>query len=132
MNTRWLLGALVGGLIIFIWQFLSWAMLNLHGSNQKYTPNQDSILSCLNANITEDGTYFLPNVAPGTSQEDQQKMMDSSIGKPWVIVSYHKEMKMSMGMNMIRGYLADVVAVLILCWVFGLMHSVNIKSAVLT
>lgn len=65
MNTKMIVGALVGGLLVFIWQFLSWTMLNMHGSQQKYTPNQDSILNFLSTQLTEDGTYFLPNAAPG-------------------------------------------------------------------
>jgi hypothetical protein len=31
------IGSLVGGIIIFIWQTLSWAMLNLHHASQEYT-----------------------------------------------------------------------------------------------
>ncbi|MGB4959272.1 MAG: hypothetical protein WBO36_07340 [Saprospiraceae bacterium] len=131
MNSKMIIGALVGGLLIFIWQFLSWSMLNLHGSNQQYTPNQDAILECLSTNLPEGGSYFMPNVPPGTPTEDHQKIMESSIGKPWAIVSYHKSFNMSMGMNMTRGFLADVVAVFLLCWLLGQMTSVSMQKSIM-
>ena len=36
MNTKMIIGVVVGGFLVFLWQFLSWAMFNMHGSEQKY------------------------------------------------------------------------------------------------
>ncbi|WP_236973473.1 hypothetical protein [Membranihabitans maritimus] len=58
MSKIWI-GSLVGGLILFIWQFLSWSMLNIHDNEMEYTPNQVQILEVLNENL-EEGNYFLP------------------------------------------------------------------------
>jgi len=132
MNTKMIVGALVGGLLVFIWQFLSWTMLNMHGSQQKYTPNQDSILNFLSTQLTEDGTYFLPNAASGATQEDQQKLMESSAGKPWAQISYHKTMNMAMGMNMVRGYLVDVFAVMLLIWLLLKIPELSFQTAIIS
>lgn len=59
-----LIGGLIGGLILFIWQFLSWSMLNIHGSQMSHTPYQDQILKTLDDLSVPEGTYFLPNVPP--------------------------------------------------------------------
>ncbi len=32
---KMIVGALVGGLILFVWQFLTWGALNLHEAQQK-------------------------------------------------------------------------------------------------
>ena len=48
-------GALVGGLILFIWQFLSWSLLNIHLPEMQYTPAQDEILSALSEAGLEEG-----------------------------------------------------------------------------
>ena len=77
-----LIAAIVGGLILFIWQFVSWALVPLHKEVYGYTPNQDKIMEALNQNITEPGTYMLPNVAPGTSQEAAQAEMQNRMGNP--------------------------------------------------
>ena len=67
MKKLWI-AALVGGIIIFIWQTLSWtAILNLHHGSQEYTPKQDTIMSFLNTQFSEDGSYFLPGVPKGPS-----------------------------------------------------------------
>lgn len=132
MNTKMIVGALVGGLLVFIWQFLSWAMLNLHGSEQKYTPNQDSILLYLGTQLQDEGSYFLPTFAPGATQEEKQKAMESSTGKPWAQISYHKSMSASMGMNMVRGFLVDVFAVMLLIWLLSKIPDLSFMTSVIS
>lgn len=110
-----LIATLVGGLLVFIWQFLSWSMLNVHSAEFQHSANQDKVLEVLGQNL-EEGTYFLPQAPPGSSNEEHQKVMENSIGKPWATVSYHKAMEMSMGMNMLRAFVADLAAVFLLVW----------------
>ncbi len=126
-----LIGAIVGGLILFIWQFLSWAALNLHASEQAYTPNQDAIMKVLDENL-EPGQYFLPTVSPGTSAEAAQEHMTNQAGKPWAQVFYHKSYNANMGMNMTRGVLVDIIAIWMLCWIILKMGSPNMQTIVLT
>ena len=112
-----LIGALVGGILIFIWQTLSWAMLNLHHASQEYTPKQDSIMSYLNTQFSEDGSYLMPNYPPGTSREDMEKQMDANKGKPWMQIQYHKAQNTNMGANIFRGLVLDIVMVALFCWI---------------
>lgn len=113
-----IIGAIVGGIIIFIWQFLTWGMLNLHEAQQKHTPKQDSVMAYLNSQFSEDGAYFMPRPAPGTSRDDMEKQMKASEGKPWAQLIYHKSMDpmSKMFMNMARGFLVNFVIVWLLCW----------------
>jgi hypothetical protein len=53
-------GSLVGGIILFVWQFLTWGMLNLHEAQQRYTPKQDSVLAYLGSQFSEDAAYMMP------------------------------------------------------------------------
>lgn len=122
-----LLGSLVGGLIIFLWQFASWQLLNLHRPMQTYTPNQEKIMQVLNENL-ESGFYYLPNIPDGASADEQQKFMESANGKPWAQIYYHKTMNVSMGMNMTRGLIADIVAVLLLIWVVMKMGNASFQT----
>jgi hypothetical protein len=120
MNNMKKLGiaALVGGIIIFIWQTLSWtAILNLHHASQEYTPRQDTIMSFLNTQFSEDGSYFLPGVPKGASSDEMEKAMNANMGKPWMQIQYHKEQKMNMGANITRGLLVDILMVALLCWI---------------
>lgn len=114
--SKTLIGTLVGGFILFIWQFLSWTMLNIHGAENTYTPQQDQILTALADIGLEEGTYFLPTAAPGATAEQQEQVMTSALGKPWAKLHYRKVFSMNMGMNMFRGLVVNLLSVFFLCW----------------
>ena len=116
-----IIGAVVGGILVFIIQFLSWGPLNLHGAAQRYTPKGDSILSYLGTQLSEDGSYFMPGYKPGTSRDEMEKQMKEMTGKPWAQVVYHKSMMGmdKMYMNMGRSLLVDIVIIWLLCWLLG-------------
>lgn len=111
------IGSIVGGILIFIWQTLSWTVLDLHRPGQEYTPKQDSILSYLNSQFSEDGSYMLPNYQKGISSDEMQKEMKEHQGKPWVQIQYHKAMNTNMGANIGRGLITDIILVAFLCWI---------------
>lgn len=127
-----LIATLVGGLLLFIWQFLSFAAINFHKAESKYTPNQDKILEALSQNLTEDGEYFVPQAPPGSSTEQMQAVMESSIGKPWATINYHGAMKGGMGMNMLRGFLIDLIAAFLLTWMLMKFQTLTFQTALLT
>lgn len=125
-----LIASLVGAIILFVWQFLSWSILPVHQSEYSYTANHEKIMEALNQNLSEEGTYMMPGVPPGTSHEEAMKMMEPHIGKPWASVQYHKAMSMDMGMNMFRAYAADLFALFLLTWLLLKFESLNMRSAV--
>jgi hypothetical protein len=124
-----IVGAVVAAIIVFVWQFLSWSMLNIHGASFQYSENQDEILECLNGKL-DDGSYFLPTVAPGTSSADREAYMANMVDKPWAIINYHSSFGNSMGMNMARGFFANLVATLLLCWVLLKIPNLGFKDTI--
>ncbi len=110
--------AIVGGLILFIWQFLSYAMPNFHKSGMEYTQHQDAILEYLDGIGLEEGQYFLAQPDPSLSQEEQQEAMEKYAGKPWAVLNYQKEMSMDMVMPLLRGLLVCFITAFILFWLF--------------
>ncbi len=128
MNRKILIGSIVGGVLVFMWQFMSWSLVNIHDNEQKYTEKQDTILQFLNSQNLDEGTYMLPRPMPGSSQEEMQKAMEASAGKPWAVVTIHKAMNTDMVMPMVRGLLTDIVAVFLLCWLLGKIPSLNVVS----
>ena len=126
-----IIGALVGGLLLFIWQFLSWTKLNVHRAEFGYTANQDAVIAALNENL-EEGTYMIPGMAPGATKEEQTAAHESAIGKPWALINYHNSYDTNMTMNMIRGFLVNVLAAFLLCWIFLNFRELSMKTAVLS
>ena len=119
-----IIGSIVGALIIFLWQFLSFGFVTLHQSAQNYTDKQDAILSFLNSQGLKDGGYAMPGVPQGTSWSEMQKKMKDYDGKPYAMIQYHSTSNMSMNamyMNMIRGFLVNFVIVLLFCWLVSRM-----------
>ncbi len=112
-----IIGAFVGGIIIFMVQFLVWTVLNVHYKSMAYTPKQDTILNYLNSQNLPSGQYLMPGVKPDATSAEKQAHMTESAGKPWAIVSYHKTQNTNMGMSMVRSFLTDVLVVLLLCWI---------------
>ena len=125
-----IIGAIVSGLLLFIWQFLSWSMLNIHAPQFKYTPHQEQILSTL-ADHLQSGDYFLPTYKPGASQEQIDQVMKDAVGKPWASITYRSAFNANMGMNMFRGFMANVVAAFILCWLLLKITNLDFKTALL-
>ena len=126
-----IIGALVSALILFIWQFLSFSILDLHGSQMEYIANQDTILEVLEANL-EEGEYFLPRVPRGASSEEQEAAMEENIGKPWALVKYRKSFGFSFGMNLFRALIINFISALILCWILMRFAHLDIKKAIMT
>jgi len=117
-----LIGAIVGGLLIFIWQTLSWTVLDLHRPSQDYTAKQDTILQFLGTQLEKEGGYLLPTVPKGSSFEEANKLGEQSQNKPWATIQYHRSLNSSMNemyMNMVRGLVATVFMVWLLCWILS-------------
>ena len=126
-----LIATLVGGILLFVWQFLSWTLLNVHGAEFTYTANQDRIMEVLTQNL-EEGQYMLPTAPPNSTPEQQQAIMESSTGKPWATLTYHKSMSTDMGMNMLRGIAIDLLSVFLLVWLLLQSANLQFKSALLS
>ena len=125
-----IIATLVGAIILFVWQFLSWSILPVHLSEYGYSANQDQIMSCLSQNLSESGTYMLPGSPPGTSHEQAEKDMEKHLNKPWASIQYHNSFEMNMGMNMFRAFMVDLLAIFLLVWLLRKSSSITIKSAV--
>ena len=112
-----IIGALVGSLIVFGWQTLSWTMLQLHEPEYKQVANQNEVITSLSNQFSEDGQYMIPRPNTGASTEERDKFMKDHAGKPMAVVNYHKANNTDMTMNIMRGFLTTLVALLLICWV---------------
>jgi hypothetical protein len=113
-----LLFSLIGAIVIFVWQFFSYAMPNLHKSAMEYTPAQEKILqSLVDAGISE-GMYLLGQPDPSMSRDQQAEAMKDFDGKPWAVINYHAKNSMDMAMPMIRGFRVCIVMAYLLFYLF--------------
>ncbi len=126
-----ILFSVIGGLILFIWQFLSFAMPNFHQSSMTYTPQQEEILNYLDEIGMEKGMYALGQPDPSLSQEEQQKQMENFAGKPWAVINYHETMEMDMVMPMVRGIIITIITAFLLFWLFTQQKNPTLLNRIL-
>ena len=112
-----LIGALVGGILVFGWQTLSWTMLHLHDPEYKQASNQDAIISSLSSQFAEEGQYMVPRANEKASAKEMEDFQKNMEGKPWAVVTFHKAYKADMMMNIIRGFLVALISVFLVCWI---------------
>lgn len=112
-----IIGALIGGLLLFLWQTLSWTALNLHGKQYQKSAVQDTVLNFLSSQLKTDGQYMLPTVDPDADAATREKVAADMAGKPWAVVTYHSAYNIEMGTTIFRGLLVDIIIAWLLCWI---------------
>lgn len=127
---KWLIGTLVGAIIVFACQFLSWTMLGIHNSETKYHPAQDSIMSFLSSTIKEDGMYMLPTSKPDASMDEHQALAEQMDGKPFATITYRSAYRYNMVRPMIRGFLIDLFLVFSLIYILTRAGTPNFTRVV--
>src|SRR5688572_21566467 len=110
------IAALVGAIVVFIWQAVSHMALAdvLHNSMNKTAPNADAIATAMAG--AEDGMYMFPGKMEGESDQDAMKRME---GKPGGMIFYDASMDMNMARPMIVGFILDFLAVWIIVAMIG-------------
>ena len=128
---KMIIASIVGGIIIFLWQFVSYAGANLHEDAQQYTSQEKNILAFLESQGLQEGGYIVPNVPPGASTEQREAYMKDNGGKPWASIQYHKSMDTGMAMNMVRGLLVNFIILYLFCWMLMKIPGLNFRTALL-
>jgi len=126
--SKQIIATVVAALILFFWQFLSWGVLNLHGGEISYTPNQDKIIQVLSENLNEAGQYRVP---AGATAEEYQAVMDANAGKPWATINYQPQQSTAFGMNLFRGIVIDLLSAFLLVWILMKFADLNFMNALL-
>lgn len=125
---RRIIATIVAGLILFIWQFLSQAALDLHKAEHQYTANQDTILNALASAGLKTGKYAIPLADPVLGAEAQMKAAAENVGRPSAIINYTTSSTNNMGMNMLRGILANILIMYLFISLLGKANIAGFKN----
>src|ERR1041384_1396479 len=110
-----IIAAIIGTLILFGWQALSWMALPVHKHTLKYAPRQDEIIQSLSTTITEEGFYGVPGHDPSKemSMKEMEAASNQMIGKPWALVLYNSSFQGMTGSNLAGGIFMNLIAVVL-------------------
>lgn len=109
-------GALIGGLVAFMWMNFSWMVLPWHFMTISTLPNDAPIAESLKNNVTESGLYILPWTSNKTEEamaEVNQKMEN---GPYAYMVVYPDGFKKNTTKMMLFGLLFNIVIAFILTY----------------
>ncbi len=117
-----LIGSLVGAVILFAWNAISWMVMPTHLHTFHHTPAQDSILNVLKNSGLSTGAYMLPsadNTNVSAFDSDYRKkceeMMKSTVGKPAATIFYVSAVHDMGAAPMLKGFLYTLIAVFCAC-----------------
>lgn len=112
-NITVLKGALVGGLIFFIWTNISWMAIGWHNSYISQSPNEDSFAQAIQTEIQESGLYLIP-YHDGSDPEAAMAKMEQG---PFAYMMIHPNGKESnMGVFMIRSLIMNFLMAGLATW----------------
>jgi hypothetical protein len=78
MNTRILLAGILGGVVMFIWNFVAHTVLPIGESGVSPIPNEDAVTSALQSSLGDNsGFYIFPSggMTPGQTKEQKEAAM---------------------------------------------------------
>jgi hypothetical protein len=78
MSTRIILAAILGGVVMFVWNFVAHDLLPLGEMGVKVIPNEDAVTSALQTNLGDTpGVYFFPSggLTPDATAEQKKEAM---------------------------------------------------------
>ena len=78
MNIRILVAGILGGVVMFLWGFVSHELLPLGEMGVKIMPNEDAVTSALQTNLDDHpGFYVFPagGLTPGATREEKEAAM---------------------------------------------------------
>lgn len=121
---RIVIAGVVGGLIVFVWSFVAHMVLPLGEIGFDSLPNDEPVVSALQASVPESGLYFFPgfpNHRDATAEEEAAFMERVRRG-PWGLVVYNAEGAEAMSPGqLLNEFLTGTIAALIAAWVLGLV-----------
>ncbi len=128
-----LLFTLTGGVLLFVWQFMSFAALNLHGNAQTYTPKDREILQFLEGMELEEGMYALGAPSPEVRSDPakQEVYAQKMEGRPWAMLNYQKVWSGDMTMELVRGFVMNLLMAWLLFWVLCGLKEASLLRCVL-
>jgi len=118
--SRNFLAAVAGGIVLFIWGFLSWVVLPIHTHTMKNIPNEDRVIDVLRESIDAKGMYVIPGMphAQGAPSPEAEKAWLEKYQRGPVGMIMYDPLGSSpmMPMQMVTGIVLNMLSALVVAW----------------
>jgi len=110
--------AIVGGLVLFLWGMVSWAILPWHKMHMHKFQDEGRVARVISDNAPESGIYVLPNMMH--LEKDSQAMMEAQDNMrqgPFIFASVCLNGKdPDMAIPLVKGLIIKIVAAFLVTW----------------
>jgi hypothetical protein len=115
------LGTILGGLLAFLWSFISWELLPWHEKPLNTFLNNDEVSAVILSHTTKSGVYLLPGASTDGMTAEQKKAAEAVVMKkmqkgPVVFAAIRREGFGSFARGLITQYLILTTAAFLLTW----------------
>ena len=110
MLKQIIIGGLLGGITLFMWGYVSWAVMDWHSTTIVQShEGVSAVVDGIENNLPETGVYYFP--PKPTDPDKVEAWMESHKTQPHGLIFYYAELGQIMPPNMfVRGFCADVIA----------------------
>ncbi|MBC8201069.1 MAG: hypothetical protein H8E86_03405 [Planctomycetes bacterium] len=112
MLKQILLGGLFGGITLFMWGFVSWAVMDWHHATVQSHEGVHAVVENIGDHLPETGVYYFP---PMTFERDDTEAMDAWVelhrAEPHGMIFYNANPGEPMPpTRLLRGFMVDIIA----------------------
>ncbi len=123
---RLLIAAIVGGIVMFVWQAVAHMTLPIGEMGVKTATAQETAIASLQASAADGaGVYMLPGMSPEQWADERARtaFQEQHKSSPYAFVVYRPEGNpalVDMVPNLVKQFVSDVVAAFVAAWVLAL------------
>jgi hypothetical protein len=123
VTKKIILGALVGGLIVFVWGAVSWMVLPWHEATLGAFGDEQAVADVVRANAASSGVYFLPNMHAQTQGGEAAEARYRT--GPLVFAAVRLGGAEGMGAQLLGSLIIQVLAAGFLSWLLLQMRTAS-------
>jgi hypothetical protein len=115
---KMLLAGIVGGVLLFVWGFLSWVILPIHKTSTHRLPNEETVVAVLRLTVPEKGVYLFPSMTESRSLSNPDKQWEEKYrqGPIGMIFFDPHGMAPFMPLQMINGLIIGMISSALVAW----------------
>jgi hypothetical protein len=121
------LGAIAGGVILFIWTFLAWTALPLHGPTLHQIGNEEEVIAALRSHLDKKAVYLFPGSPGAGADKAAQDAWEEKVrrGPNGYIIYDPAGADPFMPMQMLYGLILDILSAWVVCWFLARSVALN-------
>ncbi len=122
---RFILSAMVGTLILFAWNMVSWLVLPFHSNSLRNIPDSALDVMVLKEHLKEDGVYHYPGLPEDSSSESWAVMEEKVKTGPRITLMVYKSGETSLfsPISFLVGLVFNSLSVLLLMFILSNMSN---------